>query len=124
MHNWTPYFVNNAAFPVLPNYETPQMPGNPGYNLWLPIPFSQSCRIRLYVDQPPDGRVTGLHGSVCTMIDWHEFEDDTMLTPFRFHAEHHRYEPAPPRNSAFQIASVEGTGFIACLLYTSDAADE
>ena len=113
MHDWTPYFIDNAAFTVLPNYETPQMPGNPGYNLWLPIPFSQSCRIRLYVDQPPDGRVNGLHGSVCTMVDWHQYEDDSSLTPFRFHAEHHLYKPAPARNSTYQIADVDGTGFMA-----------
>ena len=119
MHDWTPYFVDNAAFTVLPNYETPQMPGNPGYNLWMPIPFSQSCRIRLYVDQPPDGRVAGLHGSVCTMIDWHEYEDDALLTPFRFHAEHHRYQPAPSRNSAYQIADVDGTGFMAGIVLGS-----
>ena len=119
MHDWTPYFVDNAAFTVLPNYETPQMPGNPGYNLWLPIPFNRSCRIRLYVDNPPDGQVTGLHGSVCTMIDWHEYKDDALLTPFRFHAEHHRYKPAPPRNSAFQMADVDGTGFMAGIVLGS-----
>ena len=119
MHDWTPYFVDNAAYTVLPNYETPQMPGNPGYNLWLPIPFARSCRIRIYVEAPPDGRVTGLHGSVCTMVDWHEYESDAALTPYRFHAEHHRYTPAPPRNSAYQMAEVDGTGFIAGIVLGS-----
>ncbi|MBV7334176.1 DUF2961 domain-containing protein [Chloroflexi bacterium TSY] len=119
MHDWTPYFVDNAAYTVMPNYETPGMPGNPGYNLWLPIPFSQSCRIRLYIDAPPDGRTSGLHGSVCTMVDWHEYDDDALLTPFRFHAEHHRYTPAPPRNSAYQMAEVDGTSFMAGIVLGS-----
>ncbi|MCH2665063.1 DUF2961 domain-containing protein [bacterium] len=113
MHGWTPYYVNNAAYTVMPNFETPQMTGHPGYNLWLPIPFAKSCRIRIYVDQPPDGQTAGLNGSVCTMVDWHEYEDDSMLTPFRFHAEHNLYTPAPPRNSAYRMAEVEGAGFIA-----------
>ena len=53
------------------------------------------------------------------MIDWHEYKDDALLTPFRFHAEHHRYKPAPPRNSAFQMADVDGTGFMAGIVLGS-----
>ena len=44
MHGLEPYFVDCAAYTVLPN-PAPGMPGTPGYNLYLPIPFSQSCRI-------------------------------------------------------------------------------
>ena len=113
MHDWTPYIIDNAAFTVMPNYETPDMPGNPGYNLWLPIPFSKSCKIRIYVDRPPSSKNSGLHRSVCTMVDWHEYESDTQITPFRLHAEHHKYLPAPPRNSSFMIANVDGAGFLA-----------
>ena len=55
MHDWEPYFVDNAAYTVLPNPEAkakdPLIPGNPGYNLFLPIPFRESCRITLHV--PP-----------------------------------------------------------------------
>ena len=116
MHNWTPYFTDNAALTVLPNYETPNMVGNPGYNLWLPIPFSKSCRIRVYVDNPPNGKLEGLQGSVCTVVDWHEYDLDTEITPFRFHAEHHLHTPAPPRNSSIQIAEVDGTGFLAAVM--------
>ena len=112
MHDWTPYLIDNAAFTVMPNYETPNMPGNPGYNLWLPIPFSKSCKIRIYVDRPPTSKHSGLHQSVCTMVDWHEYEPDTEITPFRLHAEHHKYLPAPPRNSSFAIADVDGSGFL------------
>lgn len=53
------------------------------------------------------------------MVDWHEYEDDTLVTPFRFHAEHHRYTPAPPRNSAYQIADVDGAGFVAGIVLGS-----
>jgi hypothetical protein len=53
MHDWEPYFVDNAAYTVLPNpgakAKDPLIPGNPGYNLFLPIPFSESCRITLHV---------------------------------------------------------------------------
>ena len=116
MHNWTPYFTDNAALTVLPNYETPNMVGNPGYNLWLPIPFSKSCRIRVYVDNPPNGKLEGLQGSVCTVVDWHEYDSDSEITPYRFHGEHHLHTPAPPRNSSIQIAEVEGTGFLAAVM--------
>ena len=107
LHDLTPYFVDNAAYTVLPNYETPNMPGNPGYNLWLPIPFRTSCRIRVYVEKAPEDK------GVYTMVDWHEYENDAQLTPFRLHAEHNLYTPAPPRNCAYQMADVSGTGFMA-----------
>ena len=113
MLDWTPYFRRQCRLHRPAQLRDARDAGNPGYNLWLPIPFSKSCRIRLYVDEPPDGRLSGLHGSVCTMIDWHEYASDAQLTPFRFHAEHNRYAPAPPRNSAYQMADVDGTGFMA-----------
>ena len=49
MHDLTPYVVDTPAYTVIPNYETPNMPGNPNYNLYLPIPFSKSCRIHAEV---------------------------------------------------------------------------
>ena len=43
MHDWEPYFVDNAAYTVLPNPEAkakdPLIPGNPGYNLFCPFHF-------------------------------------------------------------------------------------
>ena len=107
MHDLTAYHVDNPAYTVLPNYGTPGVPGNPGYNLYLPIPFSTSCRIRLYLDEANDGR------GVYTTVDWHEYAENSLLTPFRLHAEHHLYTPAPPRNQTYGMAEVSGTGFVA-----------
>jgi hypothetical protein len=107
MHDLTPYVVDTPAYTVIPNYETPNMPGNPNYNLYLPIPFSKSCRIRLYLDE-----ANGEHG-VYSMVDWHEYDDDLHLTPFRLFAEHHLYTPAPPRNSSYVVADASGRGFVA-----------
>ena len=107
MHDLTPYPVDNAAYTVLPNYHTPKMPGSPGYNLFLPIPFSRSCRITLHIaDTAPEKAVS-------TMVDWHQYAPATPLTPFRLYAEHHRYTPAPPRNRSYQMADVSGSGFLA-----------
>ena len=106
MHDLQPYPVDCAAYTVLPNFHTPGVPGVPGYNLFLPIPFSRSCRIRLHVPAAGERRVS-------TMVDWQQYDPGTELTPFRLGAEHHRYLPAPPRNRAYRIADVTGSGFIA-----------
>ena len=107
MHDLKPYPVDCAAYTVLPNFHTPGVPGTPGYNLFLPIPFSRSCRIRLHLPPGLEQR------AVSTMVDWQEYDAGTELTPFRLGAEHHRYLPAPPRNRAYRIADVTGSGFIA-----------
>ena len=107
MHDLTPYPVDNAAYTVLPNYHTPKMPGSPGYNLYLPIPFSRSCRIRLHLDQDAPEK------GVSSMVDWHQYDRDVPLTPFRLGAEHNRYTPAPPRNRSYRMAEVSGSGFLA-----------
>ena len=107
MHDLTPYPVDNAAYTVLPNYHTPKMPGSPGYNLYLPIPFSRSCRIRLHLDQDAPEK------GVSSMVDWHQYDRDAPLTPFRLGAEHNRYTPAPPRNRSYRMAEVSGSGFLA-----------
>ena len=106
MNDLQPYPVDCAAYTVLPNFHTPGVPGVPGYNLFLPIPFSRSCRIRLHL--PATGE-----RPVSTMVDWQEYEAGTELTPYRLGAQHHRYLPAPPRNRAYSIADVSGSGFIA-----------
>ena len=106
MNDLQPYPVDCAAYTVLPNFQTPGVPGVPGYNLFLPIPFSRSCRIRLHL--PATGE-----RPVSTMVDWQEYEAGTDLTPYRLGAQHHRYLPAPPRNRAYRIADVTGSGFIA-----------
>ena len=106
MNDLKPYPVDCAAYTVLPNFHTPGVPGVPGYNLFLPIPFSRSCRIRLHLPAAGERRVS-------TMVDWQQYDAGTELTPFRLGAEYHRYLPAPPRNRAYRIADVTGAGFIA-----------
>lgn len=108
MHDWEPYFVDNAAYTVLPNPEAkakdPLIPGNPGYNLFLPIPFSESCRITLHV---PPGH------TAAAMVDWHRYDQGTPLTPYRLHTEHHLYQPSPPRGGFVKMANLDGEGFVA-----------
>jgi len=101
------YYVNCSAFTVLPNWtakaKDPKIRGNPGYNLWLPIPFSKSCVIR--VRGPKGERIDG-------MIDWHKYQEDTVLTPYRFHAEYRRYQTTSARGQ-IDMANVSGRGFLA-----------
>ena len=108
MHDWEPYFVDNAAYTVLPNPEAkakdPLIPGNPGYNLFLPIPFRESCKITLHL---PPGH------TVATMVDWHQYEQETPLTSYRLHADYHLYQPSPPRGNFIEMANLNGEGFVA-----------
>ena len=106
MNDLQPYPVDCAAYTVLPNFHTPGVPGVPGYNLFLPIPFGRSCRIRLHLPAAGERRVS-------TMVDWQQYDAGTELTPYRLGAQHHRYLPAPPRNRAYRIADVTGSGFVA-----------
>ena len=108
MQDREPYFVDCAAFAVLPNPEAAkkdaQIPGTPGYNLFLPIPFSKSCQILV---RGNEGAFLG------TVVDWHRYEADTPLTSYRLHAEHKRFETTPPRGGTIEMAKVSGNGFLA-----------
>ena len=103
MHDRDPYFIDCAAYNVLPN-PAPGVPGVPGYNLNLPIPFGKSCRISLKGTK--DERAVA-------MVDWQAYDDSTQLTPYRLHAEHQRFEPAPNRGSFVEMANIDGKGFVA-----------
>jgi hypothetical protein len=81
MHDLKPYFINSAGIVSLPN-PAPGVPGNPGCNCNMPIPFSNSCRITLHA--------TGSQNAV-TMVNWHQYAEGTTLTPYRFHAIHNRW---------------------------------
>jgi len=105
MHDLDPYHVDCAAYTVLPN-PAPGMPGNPGYNLFLPIPFRESCRITLH---GPEDR------QAVAMVDWHRYGEDAALTPYRLFADRRIHKPAPPRGGFIEMANVEGEGFIAGL---------
>jgi len=110
MQGRDPYYVNCAAYTVLPNWvareKDPRIPGVPGYNLFLPIPFNESCRISVH---GPKDAILG------TMIDWHEYEENTELTPYRFHAKHKRNETTPARG-LHEMVDTSGSGFLAGFL--------
>ncbi len=103
MHGMKPYHIDCAAFAVMPN-PLPDMPGTPGYNLYLPIPFGNSCRITL----------KGAKGErAVAMVDWQAYEDAAPLTPYRLHATHRLATPAEPRGSYLEMANITGEGFVA-----------
>lgn len=103
MHDLPPYFIDCAAYSVLPN-PAKGIPGTPGYNLYLPIPFAKSCRVSLV--GPPGQRAVA-------MTDWHQYDASTPLTPYRLHAQHQRAEPAPERGGFIELAEISGDGFLA-----------
>ena len=103
MHDLPPYFIDCAAYSVLPN-PAKGIPGTPGYNLYLPIPFAKSCRVSLV--GPPGQRAVA-------MTDWHQYDASTPLTPYRLHAEHQRATPAPERGKFVELADISGDGFLA-----------
>ena len=103
LHDWDPYFIDCAAYTVLPN-PIEGVPGTPGYNLFLPIPFAESCRIA----------IQGATGErAVAMVDWQAYDGSTELTPYRLHAAHGRFQPAPERGSFVELANIDGRGFIA-----------
>ena len=108
MQDRDPYFVDCAAFAVLPNPEAGKkdalIPGTPGYNLFLPIPFSTSCRILV---RGNEGAFLG------TVVDWHRYEAGTPLTSYRLHAAPKRFATTPPRGGTIEMAKVTGNGFLA-----------
>ncbi len=103
MHGLDPYVIDCAAYAVLPN-PLPNMPGTPGYNLYLPIPFAESCRITL---RGPEGQ------RAVAMVDWHGYQKTDQLTPYRLHATHRLAKPATPRGSYLELGNFEGEGFLA-----------
>ena len=109
MHDLDFYFVECAAYTVLPNpafAELVSRPGykdNPGYNLYLPIPFSKSCRITLH---------NPVNKHAIAQVDWHQYDKDTALTPYRLHADH-RIDKPSPRGGYVEMANAEGEGFVA-----------
>jgi hypothetical protein len=70
----------------------------------MPIPFAESCRIRLHASKSQN---------MAAMVNWQRYEDGTHLTPYRFHADHRLFAPAPPRGGFVELANVDGKGFVA-----------
>ena len=102
------YHINSAGLANFPNFTVTNDPlipkqASPGWNLYLPIPFSQGCRIVLHA-------ASGKNGG--GMIDWQPYRDEVTLTPLRFHAQRNIAQPGKPAEP-FPIAETEGTGFLA-----------
>ncbi|MEZ6121289.1 MAG: DUF2961 domain-containing protein [Pirellulaceae bacterium] len=102
------YFINSAGIVNYPNFTVTNDPlispkAQPGWNLYLPIPFSHGCQIKLYSKTPKRG---------AAMIDWQQYLGKVQLTPLRFHAQRNIAEPASTTRP-FPIATAEGTGFLA-----------
>ena len=101
-----PYPVHSAAVVSTPNEWVRENfgGGEPGYTSYFPIPFSDSCRIRIYAEEK---------GGLAAMVNWHKYADDAELTPYRFHIAHNVMDPAPPRGSQMDMADISGAGFVA-----------
>lgn len=102
------YPIDSAGLVNFPNFTVtndPMIPkkASPGWNLYLPIPFSRGCRIVLRADSPKNGG---------GMIDWQQYRKGVALTPLRFHAQRNIARPGKP-TEPFPIAETEGTGFLA-----------
>lgn len=93
-----PYRIESAPIKLLPKS---------GYNCYLPIPFNSSCRIVI--------RNSGKSETVFySMANWHCYDKDELITPYRLHANYRVESPAPPQSS-YLVGDVSGRGFIAGL---------
>jgi hypothetical protein len=102
------YHIDSAGLVNFPNFTVTNDPlipkqASPGWNLYLPIPFANGCRIVLRADSPKNG---------AGMIDWQQYRDGVELTPFRFHSQRNMAQPGTP-SEPFPIAETEGVGFLA-----------
>jgi hypothetical protein len=102
------YHIASAGLVNFPNFTVtndPLIPRNapPGWNCYLPIPFSKGCRIRLHGKSPKNG---------AAMVDWQQYPENVDLTPLRFHAQRNIALPGSPAKP-FPIAETEGVGFLA-----------
>ena len=108
-HERSGVYGEQLLLAVFQNFDTrklsnsPHDRSNPGFNTFLPIPFSKSCRITLH--NPPNRHGVG-------MVDWHKYEKGAPLTPLRLHADYRLYDPSKPRGNYAELANLEGAGFI------------
>ncbi len=105
-----PYRMISAALVSMPNTMVRDSfggGGEPGYTCYLPIPFQDSCSIRIY-----ETRKKGM----AAMVNWHKYADGTRITPYRLHVVRNEMNPALPRGSQMVMADVSGSGFIAGIM--------
>jgi len=102
------YHIDSAGLAIFPNFTVTNDPliptkASPGWNFYLPIPFSKGCRITVHSK-------TAVAGA--SMVDWQRYQEGIELTPLRLHAQRNIALPAAPAE-LFPIAETEGTGFLA-----------
>jgi hypothetical protein len=105
-----PYLMNSAALISMPNDMVKKDfggGGEPGYTCYLPIPFQDSCSIRIYETQKK---------GMSAMVNWHKYADGTSITPYRLHVAHNIMNPAPARGGTMVMADISGSGFIAGIM--------
>lgn len=93
-----PYRIESAPIKVLPKS---------GLNSYFPIPFQKFCRIILI---NPDDTKPG----IWSMVDWHSYDKETEITPYRFHASYREESPAEELGT-YLIGDIPGRGFVAGL---------
>ena len=95
-----PYRIESAPLKLLPKN---------GYNSYFPLPFQSSCRITL--------RNTGREStSVWSMVNWHKYDKQVTLTPYRLHAQFTEEKPAEPLGTTL-LGAIRGGGFVAGLIH-------
>lgn len=102
------YHINSAGLANFPNFTITNdalIPpkASPGWNFYLPIPFSNGCRISLRGKSAKNG---------AAMVDWQQYREGVELTPLRFHSQRNIALPGSPAKP-FPVAETEGTGFLA-----------
>ncbi len=102
------YHLDSAGLANFPNFTVTNDPlipkeASPGWNLYLPIPFSHGCRIRLLAGSAKNG---------AAMTDWQQYRHEVNLTPLRLYAQRNLAQPGIA-TEPFPIAETEGTGFLA-----------
>ena len=110
----SPYRVESPGVKVLPLN---------AYNCYLPIPFSKSCTIRIFVSAL-SGRIDARESvflaerpekaTVYFQANWQQYDRSQELTPHRLHAYFHEERPAQ-KKGIFYAADLEGEGFVACM---------
>jgi len=101
------YTINSTPIVALPNELNKKDGGTgiPGYTCYFPIPFQESCRIRVYYNNT--------EGGLGAMVNWHKYNKDETITPYRFYAHRNIEKPAQSRGGMFKMLEAEGNGFVA-----------
>lgn len=102
------YHIDSAGIAIFPNFTVTNDPlipkkASPGWNCYMPIPFSKGCRILIYSQKNKGG---------ASVVDWQQYSENLKLTPLRFYAQRNIALPAK-FGQPFPIAETQGNGFLA-----------